>query len=138
MQRRPGRDPITIREQQSLETMTSSNKVQYNLGSLDRIPPGEGRVVRVGNTDITIFRTRGGAVYATQAACPHRSGPLADGLVGPDSVICPLHSYKFELATGQPLGNTCDALKTYDIAVNGAGELILGLGEEEVSNEELQ
>jgi len=118
--------------------MTPPNKAQYNLGSLDRIPPGEGRVFQVENTDIAIFRTRGGAVYATQAACPHRTGPLADGLVGAGSVICPLHSYKFDLATGQPLGNTCNALKTYNIAVNEAGELVLNLGEEEVSHEKLQ
>ena len=77
-------------------------------------------------------------MYATQAACPHRAGPLADGLVGAGSVICPLHSYKFELATGRSVGNACDALKIYDIAVNEAGELVLCLGEEKAEHEWLQ
>lgn len=86
---------------------------------------GEGRTFQVEDAVIAIFHTRSGKVFATQANCPHKSGPLADGLVGADKVICPLHSYKFDLETGKAIGNTCEALKTYSIKVNEEGDLLL-------------
>lgn len=99
--------------------------VVYNLGSLERIPLGEGREFLVGDQEVAIFRTREGKVYALDAKCPHRDGPLADGLVGGGKVVCPYHAYKFELATGRPIGNDCAALKTYQVAVDDAGNVLL-------------
>jgi nitrite reductase (NADH) small subunit len=64
-------------------------------------------------------------VFAVQATCPHKNGPLADGIVGDDKVVCPLHAYKFDLASGEALGNTCEALKTYMVMVNEQGDLLL-------------
>lgn len=101
----------------------------YNLGPCAAIPLGEGRTFRVGGTLVAVFRTRGGQVFATQAACPHRGGPLADGIVGAETVICPLHGYRFDLATGQPLGNGCPALKTYPITLSAQGDLLLSLAQ---------
>ena len=69
-------------------------------GPLSLIPPGEGRTFSVGGVRIAIFHTRDGGVFATQADCPHRGGPLADGLTGGGMVVCPLHSWKFDLQTG--------------------------------------
>ena len=106
---------------------TGSATTVYNLGSRERIPPGEGRVFRVRDTDVAIFRTRAGQVFATQATCPHRGGPLADGLVGAGKVICPLHSYVFELATGQSVESSCEHLRTYAVSLNDAGEIMLVL-----------
>ena len=54
--------------------------------------------------DVAVFRCRSGEVYATEAECPHRGGPLADGLVGSHSVICPLHGFVFDLRTGEAAG----------------------------------
>jgi nitrite reductase (NADH) small subunit len=99
-----------------------------NLGSVERIPVGEGRVFDVGGLRVAIFRTREG-VYATQAECPHRQGPLADGLVGGGQVVCPLHTRKWELSTGKPVGHDCGPLATYAVAVSEAGELLLGVRE---------
>ena len=96
-----------------------------HLGPADRIPPGEGRVFTVGDIRIAVFRTRDGGVYATQADCPHRQGPLADGLLGGGVVTCPLHARKWVLATGAPVGNDCPPLATYPVAVSEAGELLL-------------
>jgi nitrite reductase (NADH) small subunit len=108
-------------------TATGSVTTDYNLGSLERIPPGEGRVFKVRDTDVAIFRTRAGQVFATQAACPHRGGPLADGLVGAGKVICPLHSYVFELATGHSVESSCEHLRTYPVSLNNADEIVLVL-----------
>ena len=61
----------------------------------------------VDGRDIAVFRCRSGEVYATEAECPHRGGPLADGLVGGHSVICPLHGFVFDLRTGEAAGQEC-------------------------------
>jgi nitrite reductase (NADH) small subunit len=101
----------------------------YNLGSIERIPIGEGREYEVEGELIAVFRERGGAVFAVQAKCSHRDGALADGLIGGGRIICPLHAFKFELSTGRPLGNDCHALKTYRVNVNERGEILLDLSQ---------
>lgn len=99
---------------------------EYMLGPLAQIPPGEGRVFDIDGRSVAIFRTRGGAVYATQAACPHRGGPLADGLLGGSTLVCPLHGWKFDLATGAPVLGEC-GIATYAVRLTEAGEIALTL-----------
>ncbi|HVY77738.1 MAG TPA: Rieske 2Fe-2S domain-containing protein [Solirubrobacterales bacterium] len=78
------------------------------------VPLGEGRVVRVNGRPLALFRLPAGW-YAVQAECPHLGGPLADGIAGERSVICPLHERRFDLLSGEPLGHECEALKTYPV-----------------------
>ena len=103
-----------------------ADRTAVELGSLELIPRGEGRTFVVGDRDVAVFRTRSGEVFATQARCPHEGGPLADGMVGGGRVICPMHAYRFDLASGRPLGNDCAALRTYRVTVDERGELLLG------------
>lgn len=104
--------------------------MQYDLGSIDRIPPGEGQTFLVAGHEIAVFRARGtDEIHATQARCPHKAGLLADGIVGDGKVICPLHSYKFDLATGTPLGNVCQSLKTYRTEITGDRHVLLWLSQ---------
>jgi nitrite reductase (NADH) small subunit len=77
------------------------------IGPPSQIPPGEGRIFVVDGVSIAVFHTRSGGVYATQAYCPHRGGPLADGLIDDATVVCPLHDRNFSLASGEGLGNEC-------------------------------
>lgn len=86
---------------------------------------GEGRTFDLDGVAVTVFRTRSGAVFATQAECPHTGGPLADGIVGATTVICPLHAYRFNLATGQPIANDCAPLATYAVTLTADGELLV-------------
>lgn len=79
---------------------------------------------------MAVFRPRSGRVYATQARCPHREGPLADGLLAAGVVVCPLHALKFDLESGAPLGNDCPALQTYVLSVSPNGELLLTVNPE--------
>ena len=100
----------------------------YDLGPIDRIPPGEGQTFLVNGREVAVFRSRGsGELFATQARCPHRQGLLADGIVGDGKVICPLHSYRFDLATGTSLDNACEALRTYRTEVTTDGRVLLWL-----------
>jgi nitrite reductase (NADH) small subunit len=73
-------------------------------------------------------RARGdGAVYATQARCPHKQGPLADGIVGGETVVCPYHAWKFHLGTGGglPTNPGAGCLRVYPVSVDGDGSVWL-------------
>ena len=100
------------------------NMLELKLGPLGAIPPGEGRNFDVHGEKIAVFRTRAGAVFAVQAACPHRGGPLSDGLLGGSTLICPLHAWKFDVSTGDALFGEC-GLKTYPVRVDDSGQIIL-------------
>jgi nitrite reductase (NADH) small subunit len=90
-----------------------------DLGPIGFIPLGEGRAFVVKETTIAVFRQRNGRLFATDNTCPHRGGPLADGIVGGGKVICPFHAWKFDLETGRCIGE--DAIvRTYAVReVNG-------------------
>jgi nitrite reductase (NADH) small subunit len=92
-----------------------------NIGPLSQIPPGEGRNFEIGGVVVAVFHTRAGQVFATQAACPHKGGPLADGLIDGASVVCPLHDRVFAFATGE--GPDC-SIAVYPAAVTEAGVLV--------------
>ena len=76
---------------------------------------------------MAVFRMRGGKVFAVQGECPHRGGPLADGLTGGSTLVCPLHAWKFDLETGQALNGDC-ALKTFAARVDAAGHIVVTVG----------
>ncbi|HTT74800.1 MAG TPA: Rieske 2Fe-2S domain-containing protein [Candidatus Binataceae bacterium] len=96
------------------------------LGPLARIPPGEGRTFNTSGERVTVFRTRGGELFAVQASCPHRGGPLADGILGAAKLICPLHAWTFDLRTGQALLGESN-LTTYHVRLNDDQEVVLSL-----------
>src|SRR5262249_36915923 len=97
------------------------------LASCDSIPPREGREVLVDGCHIAVFNL-GDRFFATGNRCPHRGGPLCDGIVTGAAVVCPLHAWKVNLATGtveRPEGvNAC--VQTYPIRVEDE-VILLGL-----------
>ena len=84
--------------------------------AVEEIPPEEGRVVRIADRPIAMFRS-GTAVYALDNTCTHRGGPLADGLVSDATVACPLHDRRFELASGRAVGHDCGAVAAYPVEI---------------------
>lgn len=100
---------------------------KVDLGPVDAIPVGEGRAYVVGGEPIAIFRTRTGGLFATQALCPHARGPLADGLIGSTTVLCPLHAFAFDLQTGRCLNGSCSDLRPYVVSAGPDGEILLEL-----------
>ena len=102
--------------------------VEMTLGPLHSIPAGEGRSFQAGTKRIAVFRTRQGELFASQADCPHRGGPLADGLLGGSTLICPLHSLKFDLSTGRSAGGDC-TLKMYPTRLTPGGQIVVLLDE---------
>ena len=70
------------------------------LGPVAEIPVGEGRAYAIGAEQVAVFRLGNGELRAVSAICPHAGGPLADGQIDDQVVICPLHLHVFELDTG--------------------------------------
>jgi len=103
------------------------SRAPRTVGQVDAVPLGEARVFSVDGHEIAIFRSRSGEVFATGATCPHRGGPLADGLVGGPFVICPLHGYTFDLRTGVASGRTYERLVTYQAVLTPDGEIAVEL-----------
>lgn len=73
--------------------------------ALEEIPRLGARVIRTDTMDVAVFRTRDDQVFALRDACPHKGGPLSQGIVHGTSVTCPLHNWKIDLASGQALGS---------------------------------
>lgn len=92
------------------------------IGRCEDVPLLEGRTVTVAGRRIAVFRLRDGWA-AIENACPHRGGPLADGLVADACVTCPLHGRRFDLRTGAEYGGT-DRVVVHEV-LERAGELWL-------------
>jgi nitrite reductase (NADH) small subunit len=76
------------------------------VAPLEDFPKLGARVVRTKNKDaieieIGIFRTDDDRIYAINNSCPHKGGPLSQGIVYGDKVACPLHSWKISLIDGK-------------------------------------
>lgn len=80
-------------------------------------PPREGREVEIAGRKIAIFHLPEG-FFAVANACPHRGGPLADGIVSGTTVVCPLHGWKFDLPTGQMLAEPSACVETFRVRVD--------------------
>jgi nitrite reductase (NADH) small subunit len=100
--------------------------LEVTLGPVSDIPLGQGRNYDAAGERVAVFRTRTGEVFATQANCPHKNGPLADGLVGGGVVICPLHAWKFDLRSGEPVMGSCK-LRTYPVRLDDQEQIVLTL-----------
>jgi nitrite reductase (NADH) small subunit len=90
------------------------------ITAVENIPLREGRAVQVGDHIVAIFNL-GDRFLALENRCPHRGGPLADGIVSAGAVVCPLHAWKVDLTTGsvtnQPENLQC--VKTFPARVDG-------------------
>jgi len=88
------------------------------IARFDSIPLREGRAVQIAGHDIAVFNL-GNRFLAVENKCPHRGGPLADGIVSGGNVVCPLHAWKVDLASGevtnQPAPPQC--VKTFPVRV---------------------
>jgi nitrite reductase (NADH) small subunit len=67
--------------------------------AVDNLPLREGRAVVLGDREVAFFNL-GDQVLATDNQCPHQGGPLCDGIVTGESVVCPLHAWKVNLTSG--------------------------------------
>jgi nitrite reductase (NADH) small subunit len=95
-----------------------------DIGALEDIPPQGARVVKTVQGCVAVFRTADDRVFALSDRCPHKGGPLSEGIVHGLSVTCPLHTWVFSLETGRATGADEGAVATYPVRVEG-GRLML-------------
>jgi nitrite reductase (NADH) small subunit len=88
-----------------------------DLGELCALPERGARCVRVAGTMIAVFRTSTGEVFALRDQCPHRGGPLSQGIVHGTRVTCPLHDWIIDLKTGHATGPDEGATQTFNVRV---------------------
>lgn len=76
----------------------------FDIGALDRIPRRGARVVKTPRRDIAVFRTASDEIFALENRCPHKGGPLSEGIVHGRKVACPLHNWIIDLESGAATG----------------------------------
>jgi nitrite reductase (NADH) small subunit len=84
--------------------MTMHMSGWIEVGGVEDVPLRGSRVVRAVGGDIALFRSADGDVFALRDACPHKQGPLSQGIVHGRSVTCPLHNWVIDLETGRAMG----------------------------------
>lgn len=87
---------------------------------LEDIPVHGARVVRTASGCVALFRTAEQEVFALDDKCPHRNGPLSDGIVHGRSVTCPLHNWVISLETGRALGADQGQVRTIPLKVENS------------------
>lgn len=93
---------------------------------LQDIPQLGSRVIKTDTMSIAVFRNSDDEVFAMKNECPHKKGPLSEGIVHGTSVTCPLHNWKIDLASGQALGPDEGCTNTFPAKVE-AGKVFLQL-----------
>ena len=95
-----------------------------DIGSLDDIPAQGARLVKTAQGCVAVFRTADDRVFALEDRCPHKGGPLSEGIVHGTSVTCPLHNWVFDMNTGEAQGADQGMVRTYPVKVQGGRILI--------------
>jgi nitrite reductase (NADH) small subunit len=96
-----------------------------DIGAMDDIPRQGARRVATGIGDIAVFRTGDDRLYALLDRCPHKAGPLSQGIVHGHAVACPMHNWSISLETGEPLGADAGKGCTPVVAVQVVGDRVL-------------
>jgi nitrite reductase (NADH) small subunit len=100
-----------------------------DIGPVDQLPALGARTLPVrGGDEIAIFRTANEQVYALVNKCPHKQGPLSQGIVHDTTVTCPLHNWCISLITGKALGEDVGCVPVIPVKIDG-GRILIGRAE---------
>ena len=99
------------------------------IGKLGDIPRRGARCVKRGEMTIAIFRTAEDKIFALEDKCPHRQGPLSQGIIHDGCVTCPLHNWVISLETGEAQGADEGSTASFPVKLEGDTVLLsIGLG----------
>ena len=90
------------------------------IGKVENIPMRGARCVKHGDKTIAIFRTSEDEIFALEDKCPHKNGPLSQGIIHDNCVTCPLHNWIISLKTGQAQGADTGQTQSFAVRVEGA------------------
>ena len=97
--------------------MMPVTKTWIRVCQLEDIPVRGARIIRTESGCIALFRTAEQEVFALDDKCPHKSGPLSQGIVHGHSVTCPLHNWVISLETGRAFGADQGQVRTIPLKV---------------------
>lgn len=86
-----------------------------DIGHIDEVPLRGARLVKTHIGCIAVFRTAEAEIFAATNSCPHKGGPLSEGIVHGQSVTCPLHNWVFDLNTGEARGADAGRITIYPV-----------------------
>lgn len=95
-----------------------------DIAALEDIPRQGARLIRTAEGCVAVFRTADDRVFALDDRCPHKGGPLSEGIVHGHQVTCPLHNWVFDLNTGTAQGADDGAVRTWPVRVSDGRVLI--------------
>lgn len=88
-----------------------------DVGPVEHVPLRGARRVEIDGLVIGVFRVQSGEVYALENKCPHKDGPLTEGIVHDTGVTCPLHNWVIDLQSGQARGADSGCVRTFPVEV---------------------
>jgi nitrite reductase (NADH) small subunit len=94
-----------------------------DLAATSDLPAGRARAFTVGDRRIAVCHTAKG-FFAVDNTCPHRGGPLGEGDVIGDEIVCPWHLWGFDVTSGLCPGNSDMSIATYEIRVENERILV--------------
>lgn len=97
----------------------TATAIWVEIGGLEDIPVRGARLVKTPVGCIAVFRTSESEVFAIDDKCPHKAGPLSQGIVHGRSVTCPLHNWVISLETGKAEGADEGLVRTHKLKVDG-------------------
>ena len=103
------------------------------IAQLADIPRLGARRIKTDTVTIAIFRASDDRVFAVRDQCPHKGGPLSQGMVHGTSVTCPLHNWKIDLSTGEALGADQGCVNTYAVKVEEGTVYLSALADDSVA-----
>jgi len=104
--------------------MSQENWIE--VGAVNDIPQLGARVVETNNGNIGVFRTANDEIFALRDSCPHKGGPLSQGIVHGKRVTCPLHNWVLDLESGEAAAPDEGCAASYPTKVEN-GRVFLGL-----------
>ncbi len=98
-----------------------------SIGNVNDIPVAGARVVTLPGCRIAVFRTEDNQIFALEDRCPHRGGPISQGIVHGKKVTCPLHNLVINLADGEASEDGCAPVGAIAAQVGESGEVLLNI-----------
>jgi nitrite reductase (NADH) small subunit len=89
------------------------------IGQISDIPQRGARCIKTPHGKVAVFRTGDDRVFAIDDHCPHKGGPLSQGIVHGASVTCPLHNWVISLETGKAQGADEGSVRTIPLKTEG-------------------
>lgn len=87
------------------------------VSHIDDISSQIGKEVKIGDNEIAVFKLSSGKIKAIENKCPHKQGPLSEGIISGEYIFCPLHDWKIDLDSGEVQKPDDGCVKTYPVEI---------------------